>query len=141
MTGTPVLPAEELAVTLTVDVPAGVPVAAPPPEFVAGVDESLPPQLSSPATASMITQPERRLKRPRPVPLRRMRKPAGNSTIGANRAANIVAGGPEGRDATGPPFVVMVRTVLMGPPAGVTLGGLKLQAAPGGRLPHAKLTG
>jgi hypothetical protein len=45
--GAPVLPEPEDAVTVTVEVPAGVPVAGtPPPELTGGVDESLLLQLA-----------------------------------------------------------------------------------------------
>jgi hypothetical protein len=48
---------------------------------------------------------------------------------------------PGERSATGPPFVLIVTVVFTGPPAGVTVAGLKLQAAPTGKLPQLKPTG
>jgi hypothetical protein len=46
----------EVAVTLTVEVPAGVPVAGTPPlGLVAGGVESLPPQLKRPKTATITS--------------------------------------------------------------------------------------
>ncbi|MEX5215814.1 MAG: hypothetical protein NW703_16865 [Nitrospiraceae bacterium] len=55
VTGTPVLLEPDVPVTVTFEVPAGVPVAGvPPPELVAG-GESLLLQLMVPTTASAIT--------------------------------------------------------------------------------------
>jgi hypothetical protein len=57
VTGTPVLLEPDVAVTVTVDVPAGVPVAGAgglPPEFVAGGgEESLPLQLNIPTSVNV----------------------------------------------------------------------------------------
>ena len=58
--GTPVLPEPEDAVTVTVEAPAGVPVAgAPPPELTGGVDESLLLQLTR-ATTQTRSNPVQR---------------------------------------------------------------------------------
>ena len=56
--GTPILLGPDVPVTVTLEVPAGVPMAGvPPPEFVAGGVESLLLQLSSPTIAARIKQP------------------------------------------------------------------------------------
>jgi hypothetical protein len=55
--------------------------------------------------------------------------------------ANIVREPLGERSATGPPFVLIVNVVLIGPPAGVTLAGLNAQLAPTSKLPQLKLTG
>lgn len=54
--------------------------------------------------------------------------------------ANIVGEAP-GSSATAPPFELIVRVGLIGPPAGVTEAGLKLQAAPTGKPPQLNVTG
>ena len=63
VTGTPLLLEPEDAVTVTVEVPAGVPVAGGlPPEFVVGGgdDESLPLQLVMATTSNRIPRPSHR---------------------------------------------------------------------------------
>ena len=137
--GTPVLPEPEDAVTVTVEVPAGVPVAGtPPPELTGGVDESL------------LLQPASAITKTRSNPVHRLwlsarclyhRPPISISPKGVNAYANIVGDVPGDSSATGPPFVLIVSTVLTGPPAGVTLGGAKLQLAPVGNPEQLKLTG
>ena len=134
--GTLVLLPPEEAVTLTVDVPAGVPVAGAPPP--AGGGESLPLQLAiaitevSSRAIQRVWASARRLYHNTPISI---------SPNGVSAKANIVGDALGDNDATGPPLVVIVKVVLTGPPAGVTVGGLKLQAAPTGRLPQLKLTG
>lgn len=141
MTGTLLLPEPEEAVTETVEVPAGVPVAAggPPPELVAaGGGESLLLQLAIPireirhTAIHRLCASARRLYHNRPISIR---------PTGVNAYANIVGEAPGENSATGPPLVVSVKVVFTGPPAGVTVAGLKLQAAPTGKFPQLKLTG
>ena len=62
VTGTPLLLEPEVAVTVTFDVPAGVPEAGGlPPELTGGgVDESLPLQLAMATTSNRIPRPSHR---------------------------------------------------------------------------------
>ncbi|BFU96456.1 MAG: hypothetical protein NTNFB02_31780 [Nitrospira sp.] len=142
VTGTPALPEPDVAVTVTVDVPAGVPVAggAPPEVFAGGADESPPLQLNRPASVTVTKQAAARLSMPS-IPRRRARRPTGIRPTGAKSQPNIVLEIPEGRRATGPPAVVMVNVVLIGPPAGVIVAGLNEQLAPTGNPPQPKVTG
>lgn len=48
---------------------------------------------------------------------------------------------PGERSATGPPLVVIVNVVVIGAPAGVTVAGLKLQAAPCGKPEQLNVIG
>jgi len=141
VTGTVLLPEPDVAVTVTVEVLAGVPLAVVPLlELVAGGGvESLLLQLSMPTTASVIKQPEARLSRSLLIPRLRVRGPTGSRTTGTNREANIIIDDTGDRDATGPPFVLIVNVVLT-VPGGVTVGGLKLQAAPAGKPPQLNVT-
>jgi hypothetical protein len=67
--------------------------------------------------------------------------PTGRRTKGISANVNIVGEVFGESSATGPPVVLIVNVVLTGPPFGVTVAGLKLQAAPCGKPPQAKLTG
>ncbi len=138
-TGTPLLLPPEEAVTVTVEVPAGVPVAgALPPELTGGVDESLLLQLASAITRTK-SHP---VHRPWSSTRRRYHSPPISiSPKGVNVYANIVGELPGDNKATGPPSVLIVRVVFTGPPAGVTVAGLNLHAVPVGNPEQAKLTG
>ena len=141
-TGTPVLLDPDVAVTVTLEVPAGVPVAGvPPPEFVAGVVESLLLQLSSPTIAATIKQTVTRPISWLPCFFRPISNPTGTSAMGASTDASRLEEGTVDTEATAPPLVLIVNVVLTGPPAGVTVAGLKAQVAPTGRPPQLKLTG
>ena len=142
-TGTPVVLDPDVAVTVTVEVPAGVPVAgAPPPEFVAGgVVESLLLQLSSPTIAARIKQPVTRPISWLPCFFRPISNPTGTSAMGASMDASRLEEGTVDGEATAPPLVLIVNVGVTGPPAGVTVAGLKAQVAPTGRPPQLKLTG
>ena len=144
VTGTLVLPPPDDAVTVTFDVPAGVPVGGGlPPELVVGGgdDESLPLQLNRPTNVRVAMKPTMPLNSRRFESRRRRSMPTGNRAIGVSSHANIVGGIFGARRATAPPLVPIVNVVLTGPPAGVTVGGLKEQLAPTGRPPQLKLTG
>ena len=67
--------------------------------------------------------------------------PTGIKTNDAMREANMVDESLGKSIATDPPLVLIVSVVSMGPPAGVTLAGLKLQLAPVGNPEQAKFTG
>jgi len=84
VTGAPVLSEAGVAVVVTVEIPAGVPVAGTLPELIAGGEiESLPPQLKVP-TSSSATEPLSTIPNShRLAPLRRKRTIAG---IGPNGA-------------------------------------------------------
>ena len=146
VTGTPALLPPDEAATVTVEVPAGVPVAGGAagglPELLAGGgEESLPLQLNIPTSVSVATNPSAILNSRRSDPWRRRSMPIGRRAKGVNANTNIADELVGERSAIAPPLVLMVRVVFTGPPDGVTVAGLKLHAAPCGKPPQLKLTG
>ena len=126
-------PVPEVAVTVTVLVPAGVPVAGggatvPP--------LSPPPQPAGKPASSTKASTHNPVDSPARPPRRRRRTNTGST---GSAAANANANGGEYIE-TAPPSVPILSVVVTALPAGVTLAGVKVQLAFLGNPVQAKLT-